>query len=176
MPEMGCTPGAKAIAEPGRDPPWQPTLGQVPASRLRHRASIDLIFAKGASAVRLMSRSQVVGCSEASRGAQRGPRWRGVAYLCFGSPARLLRHIPRQKKPIIPMPIMATPSFMPNQTESNESTVHQPFSRCQQRVEHRFVGTPSPVQQHNHECLFWKKRWYLALSVNAFSTALAGAL
>ena len=38
----------------------------------------------------------------------------------------------------------------------------------------RFVGTPSPVQQHNHECLFWKKRWYLALSVNAFSTASVG--
>ena len=67
---------------------------------------------------------------------------RGVAYLCFCTPARLLRHIPRQKKPIIPIPIMATPSFMPNQTESNESTVHQPFSRCKQPVAHRFVGTP----------------------------------
>src|SRR5262249_20100814 len=28
-----------------------------------------------------------------------------------------------------------------------------------------------PVEQHNHEWLFWKKRWYFVLLVNAFPTA-----
>jgi hypothetical protein len=50
-----------------------------------------------------------------------------MGYLFLCSPARLLRHIPRQAKRIITMPIMATPSFMPNQTESKESTVSPPF-------------------------------------------------
>jgi len=33
-----------------------------------------------------------------------------------------------------------------------------------------------PIPLNNHECSFWKKRWYLALSVNAFSTAARKSL
>ena len=47
-----------------------------------------------------------------------------MAYLSFCSLALLLRHIPRHKDSISSIPIMATPSFMPNQMESNVSTVH----------------------------------------------------
>jgi len=53
-----------------------------------------------------------------------GPGFRRKAYLSLGPPARLLRQSPRQRKRIITIPIKATPSFMPNQTESSESTVH----------------------------------------------------
>ena len=41
------------------------------------------------------------------------------------------------------------------------------LSPGEQRDASRFVRTPNPVELHNHECLFWKKRWYLILSVNA---------
>jgi hypothetical protein len=46
-----------------------------------------------------------------------------MAYLFFCSLA-LLRHLPRHRESIITIPIMATPSFMPSQMESNGSTVH----------------------------------------------------
>lgn len=42
------------------------------------------------------------------------------------------------------------------------------LSQGEQRDASRFVRVPNPVELNNHECLFWKKRWYLILSVNAF--------
>ncbi len=65
-----------------------------------------------------------------------GPR--RMAYLFFCSPARLLRHSSRHRERIITIPIMATPSFMPNQMESNGSTVH-----LSQRVARHFVEMPN---------------------------------
>jgi hypothetical protein len=65
-----------------------------------------------------------------------GPR--GMAYLFFCSPARLLRHISRHRERTITIPIMATPSFMPNQMESNVSTVH-----LSQRVARQLVEMPN---------------------------------
>ena len=62
---------------------------------------------------------------------------RRMAYLSFCSFALLLRHIPRHKESISSIPIMTTPSFMPNQMESNESTVH-----LSQRVARRLVWMP----------------------------------
>lgn len=61
-----------------------------------------------------------------------------MAYLFFCSPARLLRHISRHRERTITMPIMATPSFMPNQMESNGSTVH-----LSQRAACYFVEMPN---------------------------------
>ena len=49
---------------------------------------------------------------------------RGTVYLSFCSLALLLRHSPRHKESISSIPIITTPSFMPNQMESNVSTVH----------------------------------------------------
>lgn len=91
-----------------------------------------------------------------------------MAYLSFCSPARLLRHTSRHRERTITIPIMATPSFMPNQMESNVSIVHH----LSQRAARQFVpDTQSPVEHPNHEGPFWKKRWYLGLSVNGCSTA-----
>ncbi len=95
---------------------------------------------------------------------------RRMAYLSFCSPARLLRHISRHRERTITIPIMATPSFMPNQMESNVSTVHH----LSQRVARHFVpDARSPVAHLNHEGRFRKKRWYLTLSVNGCSAATA---
>ena len=69
----------------------------------------------------------------------------GRPYLSLCTPARLLRHTPRKTKTIITIPIIATPSFMPSQTESSESTVHQPFPRRTNAS--RFVRMPNPVEQ-----------------------------
>lgn len=55
----------------------------------------------------------------ASHPSSRSP---GMAYLFFCSLALLLRHLPRHRESIITIPIMATPSFMPSQMESNGST------------------------------------------------------
>ena len=57
--------------------------------------------------------------------------------MFFSSLALLLRHLPRHRESIITIPIMATPSFMPSQMESNGSTVH-----LSQRVARHFVGMP----------------------------------
>ena len=85
-----------------------------------------------------------------------------MAYLFFCSLALLLRHLPRHRESIITIPIMATPSFMPSQMESNGSTVH-----LSQRVRRHFASdAQSPVEHLHHECRFGKKRWYLAVSVN----------
>jgi hypothetical protein len=93
---------------------------------------------------------------------------RPKAYLSFCSPARLLRHTSRHRERTITIPIMATPSFMPNQMESNVSTVHH----LSQRAARQFVpDAQSPVEHLNHEGPFWKKRWYLAVSVNGCSAA-----
>ena len=91
-----------------------------------------------------------------------------MAYLSFCSLALLLRHIPRHRESISSIPIMATPSFMPNQMESNVSTVH-----LLQRG--RLVSDArSPVEHFHHEWPFGKKRWYLTVSVNGDSTAVEG--
>jgi hypothetical protein len=91
-----------------------------------------------------------------------------MAYLSFCSPTRLLRHTSRHRERTITIPIMATPSFMPNQMESNVSTVHH----LSQRAARQFVpDAQSPVEHLNHEGPFWKKRWYLAVSVNGCSAA-----
>ena len=85
-----------------------------------------------------------------------------MAYLFFCSLALLLRHLPRHRESIITIPIMATPSFMPSQMESNGSTVH-----LSQRVRRHFASdAQSPVEHLHHECPFPKKRWYLDVSVN----------
>ena len=68
-----------------------------------------------------------------------GPR--RMAYLFFCSPARLLRHISRHRERTITIPIMATPSFTPNQMESNVSTVH-----LSQRVARHFL-TRCPISR-----------------------------
>lgn len=60
-----------------------------------------------------------------------------MAYLSFCSFALLLRHLPRHRESIITIPIIATPSFMPSQIESNGSTVH-----LSQRVARHFDGMP----------------------------------
>lgn len=39
---------------------------------------------------------------------------------------------------------------------------------------HTAVGMRGPVEQVNDEWQFWKKRWYLALLVNACLSALHG--
>lgn len=91
-----------------------------------------------------------------------------MPYLFFCSLALLLRHLPRQRESIITIPIMATPSFMPSQMESNGSTVH-----LSQRVRRHFVSdAQSPVEHLHHACRFRKKRWYLALSVNGRLAAI----
>lgn len=91
-----------------------------------------------------------------------------MACLSFCSPARLLRHTSRHRERTITIPIMATPSFMPNQMKSNVSTVHH----LSQRAARHFVpDAQSPVEHLHHEGQFWKKRWYLAQSVNGCSTA-----
>lgn len=82
------------------------------------------------------------------------PGLRRKAYLSLGAPARLLRHIPRQRKRIITIPIIATPSFTPSQTESNESTVHHLSHGESNNVSTASWGMPIPVEQPNHECLF----------------------
>jgi hypothetical protein len=79
---------------------------------------------------------------------------RRKAYLSLGALARLLRHIPRQRKRIITIPIIATPSFTPSQTESNESTVHHLSRGESSNMSTASWGMPIPVEQPNHECLF----------------------
>lgn len=61
------------------------------------------------------------------RSVETGPGLQRRPYLFLCTPARLPRHMPRNRKSIMTIPIIATPSFMPSQTESSESTVHQPF-------------------------------------------------
>jgi hypothetical protein len=112
------------------------------------------------------------------RGTARRPNRPGLEckdYLFLWSPARLLPHIPRQRKRIITIPITATPSFMPSQTESKESKVHHLSPGENNVVRTASRGMHNPVAQLNSECLRWKKRWYLALSVNGFSAPVAKA-
>jgi hypothetical protein len=71
---------------------------------------------------------------ELNTALERSSGSRGMGYLFFCSLALLLRHLPRQSESIITIPIMATPSFMPSQMESNGSTVH-----LSQRVARHFV-------------------------------------
>lgn len=112
------------------------------------------------------------------RGTARRPNGPGLerkAYLSLWLPARLLRHIPRQRKRIITIPITATPSFMPSQTESKESKFHHLFPGENNVMRTASRGMHKPVAQLNSECLRCKKRWYLALLVNGFSAAVAKA-
>jgi hypothetical protein len=69
---------------------------------------------------------------------------------------------------------MATPSFMPSQTESKESTSHH-LSYSESNEKRTASGHAHFVAQLNNGCLLRKKRWYLALSVNGSSTAALGA-
>jgi hypothetical protein len=65
-----------------------------------------------------------------------------MPYLSFCSPARLLRHTSRHRERTITIPIMATPSFMPNQMESNVSIVHHLSQRAARQFKFEMPNLP----------------------------------